>query len=95
VRSGRKSPRVTELGGDRQGGEVVDAAKAPETNHPGAQGLEIQNGAKVLLDGGEPGPGFIDRSHIGPVRLIERGHHPRLLPAARRPLSSPRADRGQ
>ena len=80
VRRGRNAPRVAELGGDRQCGEVVDAAKASAAHHAGAQGLEIQHGATILLDDGEPSPGFIDGSHIRRVRLIERGQQP-LLPA--------------
>src|SRR5256885_7484828 len=58
--SGRKAPRVAELGGDGERGEVVDAAEAPQADNARTQRLEIEQGAEVLFDGAQARHGFLD-----------------------------------
>ena len=78
ARRGGEATRVAELRGNRERGEVVDAAKAAEALHPGAERLEIEEGLQLGLDVAESAQHLIDRSQVRPVRLIERGERPRL-----------------
>src|SRR6187549_1076993 len=50
-----KAARIAELGGDRQRGEIVDAAEAAQALDPGSQRLEIEQRAEVVLDRAETG----------------------------------------
>jgi len=80
TRGGREAGRVAQLGRDGERRQVVDAAEAAQPPGASAQGLEIQQGAQVLLDGPQPRDGFIDRAQVRPVCLLQGGHRPRLRP---------------
>ena len=69
-----RSAGIAELGGDREGGQVVDAAEAAQAFHARAQRLEVEQGAQILLDGAQPRDGFIDRAEIGAMGLVEAGN---------------------
>jgi len=75
---GGKAMRVAEFGRDGQGGEIINAAEAPQALHPRAQRLQIEQRQEIGFDGAKPGQDFIDGSEIGTVRLLERGQRPRL-----------------
>jgi hypothetical protein len=67
-----------ELGGDGQGGQIVDAAETAKALDAWPQRLEIKERPQVLLDGLEPRDRFIDGAEVGPMRLIKRRQRPRL-----------------
>jgi hypothetical protein len=75
---GGKATRVAQLRRDREGGEVVDAAEAPEPRDPWTQRLKIEQRTEIRFDVTEAGNHFIDRAQIGPMCLIEGGQRPRL-----------------
>ena len=74
----REAAGVAEFGGDREGGEIVDAAETAQPLDPRAQGLDGQQIPEFELDGVQTGDGFINGSHVGPMRLLKRGQRPAL-----------------
>src|SRR5688572_31024200 len=73
-----KAPRIAEFRRNREGGEVVDAAEAPQPSHPFVQGLEIEEGAEILLDVAEASDDLVDGTEIRTMRLIEGRQRPPL-----------------
>ena len=70
--------RIAEFGGDRQGSEIVYAAKTPQSTHPRSQRLKVDEGSQVLFHTAEAGDGFVNGAQTRGVRLLERRQRPRL-----------------
>ena len=80
ARGGGETTGVAEFGGDRERGQVIDAAEAAQALHAGAQGLEVQERTALGFDVPEPGEYFIDRTQVGVMGLIQGGQRPGLGP---------------
>ena len=67
-----KPRRIPELGGNRQGGEVVDPPEAAESRHARRQRLDRERGLQIRVDRAQASDAVIDRPSIGRERLLER-----------------------
>jgi hypothetical protein len=59
-----KATRVAEFRGDRERGEIIDAAEAAQPLDARPQGLELEEGPQIRFDVPEAGARFIDRAQI-------------------------------
>src|SRR5688572_12019866 len=73
-----EAARVSQLGGDGERGEIVDAAKTAEPLDARAEGLDGQQIAQFGIHRLEPADRFINGTDIGPVGLLERWQRPAL-----------------
>ena len=78
LRRGREPSGITQFGGDRQRGEIVNAAEAAETFDASAEGLDGEEVTELGIDGVESPDGLIDRPHVRAMGLLERGDRPAL-----------------
>jgi hypothetical protein len=78
ARGGREAARIPEFGGDRQRGQVIDAAEAAQPLDARPQRLQVEQAAQVLLDGLQARDGFVDGPQIRAMRLLERRQWPQL-----------------
>src|SRR5688572_4478995 len=75
---GGEAPGIAQFGGDGEGGEIVNAAEAAETFDAGAERLDGEEVPELGIDRVESPDGFIDRSHVRAMGLLERGDRPAL-----------------
>ena len=70
---------VAEFRGNRQGGEVIDAPKTPQTFDARPQRLKDQQCPQILFDAAQSSDGLIDGAQVGAMRLVEGRDWPGLL----------------
>jgi hypothetical protein len=76
--SGAKKARVTELGRNRKGRQIVDATEAPQSLDARPQRREIEERPQVVFNRLEARDGLVEGAQIRAMRLIESGQWPRL-----------------
>ena len=74
----RKAVRITQFGGNREGGQVIHAAEAAEPLDAGSERREREEFAELEIDRPELRDAFVDGADIGAVGLGERGQIPVL-----------------
>jgi len=75
---GGEAPRVAQFGRDRECGEIVNAAEAAEPFDAGAERLDREEVTEFGIDRVESPDGFIDRSQVRAMGLLERRDRPVL-----------------
>ena len=79
TRRGGEAPRIPELGGDRQCGEVIDPRKHRRRATRGRNGSRSKSGRRSCSTACSRTTA-VDGTAVGTVRLVERGQRPGLRP---------------